>query len=295
MPVSPGLNHLLAVPNVSAGVDRETIDAVGVAFSSGGAQLVDVHSDPDHGRSVYTLHGTPAQLVESLVAGARTAIELIDLPSNDGVHPNVGALDVVPIVYLERQLHGLAAATALVVAERLGSELALPCFTYGTLAADRSRAELRRGSTEELSRRVERGELRPDFGPCSIDPKCGATLIAARPPLIAFNVNLKPPTTVETAKAIAAKIREGGECGLIGLRAIGLDLRSQQIVQISTNIEDHEETSPGEVVSAVSQFAEVDHVELIGIAPALALKDFPEEVEIIRFDPARHIIENVVY
>lgn len=261
---------LLAVPNVSEGRDATTLDAIGAAFGSAGAQLLDVHSDPDHHRSVFTLAGEPGQVSAALVAGARAAIERIDLRAHAGEHPRVGALDVAPVVYLEDAERGAACAEALVTAHRLADELALPVYLYGALAGGRTRAELRRpGALDGLA---------PDFGPSRPHPTAGAVLVAARPPLVAFNVELAPPATLEHARAIAATIREGGPDGLPGLRALGLELSSSGRVQVSTNLEDHRALSARAVVEAVRRHAPVSGAELVGLAPEAAFAGFPEDV-----------------
>ncbi len=201
---------LLAIPNVSEGRDRAAIEAIAAAFD---ARLLNVHSDADHHRSVFTLTGPPGRLAPAVVAGAGEAVRRVDLTSQAGAHPRVGAIDVAPIVYLDDDARGAAVAEALVVADRLGSELALPVFLYGALAGGRTRAELRRGGPDELARRLQARELRADFGPQRLHATAGAVLVAARPPLVAFNVELAPPATREDARAIAARIREGGRRG----------------------------------------------------------------------------------
>lgn len=270
--------RLLAVPNISEGRDAEVIAAIAVAFERDGVQLLDTHSDPDHNRSVFTLKGEAAQLPLSLLAGARVALERIDLREHEGVHPNVGVLDVVPLVYLSDEQRGVACAAALVTAELLGLKLDLPVFLYGELAGGRTRSELREGGIKRLTERIEAGELEPDFGPGRIHPTAGAVLVSARPPLIAFNVNLAAPATLADAQRIAAAIREGGAEGLVGVRAVGLELTSQGVIQVSTNIEDWQTTSPAQVVEAVTREAEIGEVELVGMAPAEAFADFPAEL-----------------
>jgi glutamate formiminotransferase/glutamate formiminotransferase/formiminotetrahydrofolate cyclodeaminase len=269
---------LLAVPNVSEGRDRATIDAVASAFSSAGARLLDVHSDPDHHRSVFTLAGEPGVLAGAVLAGTRAAIASVNLSAHDGIHPRVGAVDVAPIVYLDRADRGAACAEALVLADLLGAELALPVFLYGELAQGRTRAELRRGGPVGLADRVASGELRPDFGPPTVDPEQGAVLVAARPPLVAFNVELAPPATLEVARAIAARIRESGAEGLAGVRAIGLWLETAGVAQISTNIEDYRATPPAAVVAAIERHARPSAAELVGLAPRGAFEGFPEQL-----------------
>ena len=186
---------LLAVPNVSEGRDRASIDAIATAFDG---QLLDVHTDPDHNRSVYTLAGNPGALAPYVLAGAREAIAHVDLGAQRGEHPRVGAIDVAPIVYLEDASRGAACAEALVLGDMLGSELELPVFMYGELAQGRTRAELRRGGPQELARRIDGGELAPDFGPRALHPTAGAVLVAARAPLIAFNLELEPQRASST-------------------------------------------------------------------------------------------------
>jgi glutamate formiminotransferase/glutamate formiminotransferase/formiminotetrahydrofolate cyclodeaminase len=272
---------LLAVPNVSEGTDAVTVAEIADAFAAGGAELLDIHSDPDHNRSVVTLSGEPGGLSHALLAGAREAAARIDLNEHRGLHPHVGALDVAPVVHLDAARRGAACAEALVAADLIASELAIPVFLYGALAAGRTRAELRRGGPAELARRMRAGELRPDFGPAEPHPTAGATLAAARPPLIAFNVELAPPATKTDAMGIAAGIREGGPAGLPGVRAIGLELAARGgAPQVSLNVEDHERVSLAEVVAAIARHAQIAEAELVGLAPAAAFDGFPEDLHV---------------
>ncbi|MFZ1994698.1 MAG: hypothetical protein WAU75_11360 [Solirubrobacteraceae bacterium] len=266
---------LLAYPNVSEGRDTATIDRIANAFGPG---LLDVHSDGDHHRSAYTLAGEPGELAQAVVNGAREAVEAIRIDAHEGAHPRVGAVDVAPIIYLSDTDRGAACAEALVLADMLAVELHLPVFLYGILANGRTRAELRKGGPAALQRRVDAGELAPDFGPARLHPTAGAVLVTARPPLVAFNVELKPPATVGQAKAIAAHIREGGDEGLTGLRAIGLWLAATHLAQVSTNVEDHRATPLHAVVEAVARHAPVAGAELVGLAPQAALRDFPADI-----------------
>ena len=271
---------LLAVPNVSEGRDARQVAEIAEAFDG---RLLDVHSDPDHNRSVLTLAGEPGELASAVAAGAQKAVALVDLRRHQGIHPRVGALDVAPVVYLEPENCGAACAEALVLGDRLGHQLGLPVFLYGELAGGRTRAELRRGGPEALARRIQEAELAPDFGPSTLDPRKGAVLVAARPPLIAFNLELAPPTTLSEAKAIAARIREGGNDALPGVRALGLWLERTGRAQISTNIEDHRQTAPYQVIEAVARHAKIEAIELVGLAPEAALRDLPPEI------PARNL------
>ncbi|HXC46046.1 MAG TPA: hypothetical protein VNU24_05520 [Solirubrobacteraceae bacterium] len=222
---------LLAVPNVSEGRDQVAIASIARAFTGAGtARLLDVHCDADHHRSVFTLAGVQGGLSGALLAGTRAAVERIDVGAGRdaeqvGAHPHVGALDVMPLVYLETEQRGAACAEALVIAHEIGEQLGVPVFLYGELAQGRTRAELRRGGVIGLARRLRDGELRPDFGPPRLHPTAGATLVGAREPLVAFNLELALPATVQDARRIASLIREGGAEGLPGLRAIGVALR----------------------------------------------------------------------
>jgi glutamate formiminotransferase len=268
---------LLAVPNISEGRSRAVIDSVGAALAPP-ALLLDVHSDPDHNRSVFTLAGGQVELAEALAAGARAAAEHIDLRTHAGLHPHVGALDVAPVVYLDDEDRGPAAATALTAAALIG-ELGIPVFLYGDLATDpsrRERADIRRGGPSVLAERVDAGELAPDYGPAEIHPSAGATLVTARPPLIAFNVELATDD-VELAKEIAADLRES-DGGMSGVRAIGFALDARDCAQVSMNVHDYEKAPLAEIVERIRRRAPIAEAELVGLAPAAALVDFPEDI-----------------
>jgi glutamate formiminotransferase / 5-formyltetrahydrofolate cyclo-ligase len=268
---------LLAIPNVSEGRDRSAIEAIGAAFD---ARLLDIHSDPDHHRSVFTLAGQPGSLADAVLNGAAEVVRRIDVNRHTGIHPRVGAIDVAPIVYLDPADRGAACAEALVLGDRLGDELGLPVFLYGALAGGRTRAELRRGGQARLSERIETGELRPDFGPRRLHRTAGAVLVAARPPLIAFNVELAPPAGVDEAREVAARIREGGTEGLDGVRAIGLWLDARGVAQVSTNVEDHRAVPLARVVAAIARHATPSRAELVGLAPRAAFDGFPDDLSV---------------
>jgi len=286
---------LLAVPNVSEGRDPGRISTLEEAFSGGAAKLLDRHTDPDHGRTVFTLAGEPVALRESLLAGAGAAIEHIDMGAYAGLHPAVGALDVCPLVWLDAAGREAAVAEGLALAELIGA-LGVPVFQYGELATSpdrRERAYFRNGGLTELWLRMESGELRPDEGPPEPHPTAGATLLTARPPLAAFNVELYGGD-VEVARAVAAGLRESGG-GLPGVRAIGLELSSGR-AQVSTNVQDPLATPLATVVERVRLLAaplgaRPLEAELVGLVQAAALDGYPANVPIRGFDPARHTIE----
>jgi glutamate formiminotransferase len=261
---------LESVPNVSEGRDAAAIGALAAAFSSRGARLLDVHSDVDHHRSVFTLVGGDTELVESLVAGIAAARERIDLRRHAGVHPRVGAVDVVPLVPLVPEDMGRAQAAALEVAARVAGALELPVFLYAESGGGLRPAFFRRGGPEELQARVAAGELTADFGPSRLHASAGAVLVGARRPLVAFNVELETGD-VDHARAIAAAVRESSG-GLPGVQALGLLLEAAGRAQVSLNIVDIEATPLHVVVERIRVEAEARGVEvargeLVGLLP----------------------------
>jgi glutamate formiminotransferase/glutamate formiminotransferase/formiminotetrahydrofolate cyclodeaminase len=284
---------LLAVPNVSEGSDAAAIDAIGRAFAP--ATLLDLHTDPDHGRSVYSLAGRQGELAEALLAGAEAAAARIDLRRHRGVHPHVGAIDVAPVVYLDEAARGAACAEALKAAALIGEDLQIPVFLYGDLATSeehRERAAIRQGGPTRLAERTRAGELRPDYGPPLPHETAGAVLVTARPPLIAFNLDLDTDD-VELARSIAARLRESGG-GPPGVRAIGLHLPARDRAQVSFNVHDHRAVPLRLLVEEVGKDAPIAEAELVGLAPAAAFDGFPAEIPIREFDPGRKLIENAL-
>jgi glutamate formiminotransferase / 5-formyltetrahydrofolate cyclo-ligase len=304
MPLRSRPDPLLAVPNVSEGRDRIAIDMIAASWSaSEEIRLLDAHADQDHHRAVLTLAGSPRSLSDALVQGARATISRIDVmserPGGSGQHPHVGAIDVLPVVYLDDTMRGAACAEALVIGDRIGEELGIPVFLYGELTAaegtpPRTRAELRRGGRRGLAERIASGEQLPDFGPPVLHPTAGATLVAAREPLVALNLELAPPATVADARGIAALIREDGTEGLRGLRAIGVALQAGKVAQVSMNVERPLELPLARVVQTVARHANVTRAEIVGLAPRAALAGFPEDIPLPDFDPERQLIETAL-
>ena len=285
---------LLAVPNVSEGGDAELLGRLEQAFTRG-ATLLDRHADADHGRSVFTLAGEPGALTGALTAGAEEALETIDMRDYSGAHPAIGALDVCPIVWFDPADREAARTEAVAAATQIGG-LGLPVFLYGELAQEPGRTErayFRNGGLAELWLRMESGELRPDFGPELPHRTAGATLVTARPPLAAFNVELDTGD-IEIARSVAAGLREAGG-GPRGVRAIGL-LLSGGRAQVSTNVHDPLTVPLGEVVERVRELAaplgaRPLEAELVGLIPRAALSDYPADVPMRGFEPQRHVIE----
>lgn len=285
---------LLAVPNVSEGHDPSRIEALQRAFTHG-AELLDRHSDADHDRTVFTLAGSGAPLRDALVAGAEQAVETIDMTAYDGLHPATGALDVCPLVWIEPEGRAAARSEAVELAAQIGG-LGVPVFLYGELASRPGhveRAYFRNGGLAELWLRMEGGGLRPDFGPELPHRTAGVTLVTARPPLAAFNLELDSDE-VEIARAVAAGLRESGG-GLPGVRAIGLSLSSGR-TQVSTNVHDPFAVPLAEVVERVRALAgplgaRPLEAEIVGLVPRGALAGFPSDLPIRDFNPAERTIE----
>jgi glutamate formiminotransferase len=282
---------LESVPNVSEGRDEAVLAALAEAFSDP-ARLLDVHADWDHHRSVYTLVGTGEELVETLFAGIRCASEQIDLRRHEGAHPRIGAADVVPLVPLEPEAEPLAREAALLLADRVALELGLPVFFYGRLTEDgREPAFFRRGGPEELQRRIDAGEVRPDRGPERLDETAGGVLVGVRRPLVAFNVNLRSDD-VEAARGIARTVRER-DGGFPGVRALGLDLHRAGLVQVSMNVTDWQAAALHEIVARIAAEAEARGIEvagseLVGLMPAgVAVEAAGAVLRIEGFDPSR--------
>jgi glutamate formiminotransferase len=270
------------------------IQALESAFSSA-VSLLDRHSDADHNRTVLTIAGEDGALRDALVRGAGAAAELIDMSAHEGLHPAVGALDVCPLVWIDAAGREAAHEVAVEVGEGIG-ELGVPVFFYGSLASGPDRVErayFRNGGLAELWLRMEAGELAPDRGPGLPHRTAGVTLVTARPPLAAFNVELDSDD-VETARSVAAGLRESGG-GLAGVRAIGLALSSGR-TQVSTNIQDPLAVPLGTVVRRVRELAAgLDarpvEAELVGLVPAGGMAGYPEDVPLRGFDPDTHVIE----
>jgi glutamate formiminotransferase len=266
------------------------IAAIGQAFSQR-ARLLDIHSDSDHHRSVFTLAGIDGDdaLAESLVAGIAKARELIDLRRHEGVHPRVGTADVVPLVPLRAEDMDRARAAALAVGARVGDELGLPVFLYGEVGGGRRPAFFRRGGPETLQARVDAGELAPDFGPSRLDLSAGAVLVGARAPLVAFNIDLATDD-IEVARAIAAGVRESSG-GFVGVQALGLLVGGR--AQVSMNLLDTTQTALHEVVERVTEEARQRGVgvlrgELVGLMPAsVAIAAAARPLSLLDLDESR--------
>lgn len=267
------------VANFSEGRRASVVDAIADAIrATPGAHILDQSADPDHNRSVITFAGKPESVGEAAVAAAGKAVELIDLNTQDGVHPRIGAVDVIPFVPL-RQITLIECGW---IAHSVGAELwnryQLPVFLYGeaaVLPARRSLPYVRQGGYEFLKEAVKTDINRfPDYGQAELHPTAGAAAVGARKILIAWNVELET-ADVEIARTIAQTIREANG-GFIGVRALGLALESKGITQVSMNLTDYEVTPPHFVMERIHRMAAEHGVkvlgsELIGLIPQHAL------------------------
>lgn len=286
---------LISAPNLStesevvAAAVRDSIEQVP------SARVLDTHTDTDHGRMVITFAAHQGDLRAGLCLCAAAAVERIDITGHRGIHPHVGALDVAPVVYLDAQRRGAACAEALTAAALIAEDLELGVFLYGELATHpsrRERASLRTGGAHALAERIEAGELRPDFGPARMHPTAGYVLVTARPPLIAFNFNLKS-ADVATARQIAAALRES-DGGFVGVRALGLYLATRGLAQVSLNIHDYHRAPLHEIADVVRSRADVLEAELVGMAPREAFEGFPTDLPIRDFCAQKQLLDNAL-
>ncbi|MBI3031023.1 MAG: glutamate formimidoyltransferase [Candidatus Rokubacteria bacterium] len=287
------LSILECVPNVSEGRDRRVIDALADATRSvAGVRLADIHSDPDHHRSVFTFLGAPAAVEAAVGALAEVALRAIDMRTHRGIHPRIGALDVLPLVPLREMAMAEAIAIAHRAGRTLGARFELPIFFYAEAALSPERRSLpwiRRGEYEGLARRLADPAWKPDAGPARFNPRSGATAVGAREILVAFNVWLDS-NDLEAARAIARAIRPSSG-GLPAVQAMGVPLARHGIVQVSLNLLDYRRTSLPRVFERVRSEAtrrgiRVRRSELVGLAPrdafegaapeSLALPDFTD-------------------
>jgi glutamate formiminotransferase len=276
--------RLECVPNVSEGRAPDVIADLAAAVKDAGAELVDVHSDVDHHRSVFTFLGASDIVERAALALAAVAVARIDLRQHAGAHPRVGAVDVVPFVPLRGATMAEAAAAARRVGTALAARQAVPVFFYGEAALRPAWRELpaaRRGGFERLAARMCEVDGAPDVGPPAPHPTAGATIVGARGPLIAFNAVLDGGD-LATARAVASAIRETGG-GLSRVRALGLFLESRGLAQVAMNLLDYRVTPVAVACARLAaearrRGATVREYELVGCAPADALAAWPGDL-----------------
>ncbi len=290
------------VPNVSEGRDRAIIEQIAKSITSTGCRLLDVHSDPDHHRSVFTLVGDEEQIADGAVALVESATALIDLRAHCGVHPRIGAVDVIPFVPLGSANMSSCVTVAQRVGRTIAERFALPVFLYGAAARSAQRSSLsriRRGGFQGLSKKL--AENPPDFGPRHPHPTAGAVAVGARPCLVAFNVVLNT-ADVSIARAIASALREANG-GLPGVKALGLVLDSRHLTQVSMNltrVPRHLADVPATTIPAAFRAvdrearrlgARVLESEIVGLIPRAALGDAIAADLLMQDDPRDRILE----
>jgi glutamate formiminotransferase/formiminotetrahydrofolate cyclodeaminase len=284
------------VPNFSEGRNHATVQALIDAVASvAGVRLLDHTMDCDHHRSVLTIVGEPEAMVEATFRTIRVATDLIDLQRHSGVHPRVGATDVVPFIPIRGITMQDCVQLAKRLGQRVGQELDIPVFLYERAALHPDHAPLesvRRGGLAGLAFRMQSDpDWMPDFGPSHLHKSAGAVVIGARPPLIAFNVNLKT-ANLEIAQTIAKRIRQSNG-GLSHLKAIGVELASRRMVQVAMNLTDYEVTPLHVAFEAVQAQAAAHGVviagsEIVGLVPQAALvKSGITALRLDRFDPTQ--------
>ena len=281
------------VPNVSEGIDQDTLDAVAAAIDDhAGSWLLDRTSDPDHGRSVYTMAGYPGRVMAAMELALGVAIERIDMRHHEGHHPSIGAVDVIPFVPLGDTTMEQCVAGAREFGARVADRFELPVYLYREAALRPERrvlSDIRRPGFGGLSEAMARPGGEPDFGPPRPHPSAGATVVGARPFLIAFNIQLST-TDIAVARRIAGRIRER-DGGLPAVQALGIDLASQGCVQLSMNILDHEQSPLWRVWEEADRLAAEERVslldsELIGLTPAAALVQVADHIGSAAFHTA---------
>ena len=270
---------LECVPNVSEGRDPRAVEAIAEAVRAvSGARLADVHADPDHNRSVFTFLGSPRAVEEAAVALAAAVLTRVDMREHHGIHPRIGALDVLPFVPLRELAMDDAVAVARRVGERLGREHGVPVYFYGAAATRTERRavrDIRRGEYEGLAARLADPAWCPDCGPAVFHPRGGAMAIGARDILVAYNIWLDS-SDLSAAKAIASAVRESSG-GLPCVQALGLPLERRGLVQVSMNLLDYRRTGIARAYDAVAAEAArrgipIKRAELVGLAPRAAFE-----------------------
>jgi glutamate formiminotransferase len=265
------------IPNISEGRRTAVLDACAEAIRAAGARLLDVKPDAAHNRTVYTFAGTAADVTAGVLALYAAALPAIDLRQHRGEHPRLGAVDVVPFVPIEGATMADCVALARTVAAEVASRHGLPVFLYEEAASSPARhnlEDIRRGEFEGLAAKMQQPEWRPDFGPAAPHPSAGASVMGARMPLIAYNINLAT-NRLDVAKKIAMAVRQSSG-GLRFVKAMPVDLGDRGIVQVSMNLTNFEKTPVFRVFELVKREAArygvaVLESEIIGLIPAAAL------------------------
>jgi len=268
------------VPNFSEGRRKEVIEAIVEPFRiAAGVRLLDYAPDPDHNRTVVTVAGDPENVLAAVFEAIRTAAALIDMERHTGEHPRMGAADVVPFVPIREISMKECVDLARRLGSRVGEELGIPVFLYEAAATRPARtnlADIRKGQYEGWKTKINDPEWKPDFGRPALHPSAGATVVGARMPLVAFNVNLGT-SNISVANSIARAVRHISG-GLRFVKALGIEMQDRGIVQVSMNLTDYTKTPiyrAMEMIRAEARRYGVPVVssEIIGLTPAESLFD----------------------
>lgn len=294
---------LECVPNFSEGRDEKKVEEIVAEVRKiSGVKLLDYFSDSDHNRTVVTFIGDPEGVKQAALRSSLRALESIDMRTHIGGHPRLGAVDVVPFV----PIRGMGMKEAAGIAHQFGREFGemgeVPVYFYGEAATDPRRkklADIRKGEYEGLKEKLSIPGWEPDAGARTFNPKSGATVVGARFPLIAFNVNLRTQN-LDFAKRVARKIRESSG-GIPSVQALGVELKERRMVQVSMNLTDYRRTSIPKVVEFIrAEIAgtgvEIAETELVGVLPLEALEDVVREyLKMPEFTPEQvietHLLE----
>lgn len=280
------------VPNFSEGRDASVVGKIADAVSSSkGVILLGSEMDGDHNRSVLTFVGTPDEVADAAFEACRRAAELIDMNRHSGQHPRIGATDVIPLIPLQGVTMEECVALSISLARRIADELEIPTYLYEKSASRedrRSLSSIRKGEYEGLKESIQTEERRPDFGKPELHPTAGATVVGARPVLVAYNVYLGTED-VSLAKRIARKIRER-DGGMPGVKALGFFIEKRKEAQVSMNLTDLSMTTPLAVFTRIVREAEAEGVsvtgsEIVGMVPVSAISEAAEDrLGLIEFD-----------
>ena len=288
------------VPNFSEGRRQDIVDQIADAIrNAAGVNVLDVQMDADHNRSVISFVGAPQDVAEAAFAGVTKAAELIDLDEHEGEHPRMGAADVVPFVPIAGVTMDDCVEIANSVGKRIGEELEIPVYLYEAAATRpdrRNLADVRRGEYEGIKAEIgTKADREPDYGPARVG-SAGATAVGARPPLIAYNVNLGTDN-LDIASRIARAVRHLSG-GLRYIKALGFDIEERDIVQVSMNMTNYDKSPLFRVFHIIKREAErygvpVVGSEIVGLTPANALFDTADfYLQLEDFDRDRQVLEN---
>lgn len=268
------------VPNFSEGRNKDVVEKIVDEIRKiEDVKLLDYSMDADHNRSVVTFIGEPEKVIEAAFNAAKVAAELIDMSKHTGEHPRMGATDVIPLIPISEVTMEECVEYSKILGKRIGEELNIPVFLYERSATSREREDLanvRKGQYEGMAEKLKKEEWKPDFGPAELNVKAGVTAVGARPPLIAYNVNLGT-NDLEIAKKIAKAVR-ARTGGFTYCKAIGVEIKERNIVQVSMNLVDYTKTPIFRVFDTIEREARrygvnVIGSEIVGLVPMQALVD----------------------